>query len=154
MEANKKLAGTMETRLASIGRRVDRLVESAQSALNQSGEPLQKELDRVEEHLSASRAQIRQDLARTRDDFSTAVEDELGIWKSRLEELNLQRALGTMEVRERVTPVLEQASIKLDQARRALRDLSDDEFEEGLTKSVKESLVELRSEIATAEELS
>jgi hypothetical protein len=154
MEANKKLAGTMETRLASIGRRVDRLVESAQSALNQSGEPLQKELDRVEEHLSASRAQIRQDLARTRDDFSTAVEDELGIWKGRLEELNLQRALGTMEVRERVTPVLEQASIKLDQARRALRDLSDDEFEEGLTKSVKESLVELRSEIATAEELS
>ena len=154
MEANKKLAGTMETRLASIGRRVDRLVESAQSALNQSGEPLQKELDRVEEHLSASRAQIRQDLARTRDDFSTAVEDELGIWKGRLEELNLQRALGTMEVRERVTPVLEQASIKLDQARRALRDLSEDEFEDGLTKSVKESLVELRSEIVTAEELS
>jgi len=154
MEANKKLAGTMETRLASIGRRVDQLIESAQGALNQSGEPLQKELERVEEHLSASRAQIRQDLARTRDDFSTAVEDELGIWKGRLEELNLQRALGTMEVRERVTPVLEQASIKLDQARRALRDLSDDEFEEGLTKSVKESLVELRSEIATAEELS
>jgi phage-related tail protein len=154
MEANKKLAGTMETRLASIGRRVDRLIESAQSALDQSGEPLQKELERVEEHLSASRAQIRQDLARTRDDFSTAVEDELGIWKGRLEELNLQRALGTMEVRERITPVLEQASIKLDQARRALRDLSEDEFEEGLTKSVKESLVELRSEIATAEELS
>ena len=154
MEANTKLAGTMETRLASIGRRVDRLVESAQSALDESGEPLQKELKRVEEHLSATRAQIRQDVARTRDDFSTAVEDELGIWKGRLEELNLQRALGTMEVRDRVTPVLEQASIKLDHARRALRDLSEDEFEEGLTKSVEESLVELRSEIATAEEFS
>jgi hypothetical protein len=154
MDANKKLTGKMETRLASIGRRIDRLIESAQSALDESGEPLQKELKRVEEHLSATRAQIRQDVARTRDDFSTAVEDELGIWKGRLEELNLQRALGTMEVRERITPVLEQASIKLDQARRALRDLSEDEFEEGLTKSVKESLVELRSEIATAEELS
>ena len=153
MEANKKLAGTMETRLASIGRRVDRLIDSAQSALDESGEPLQKELERVEEHLSATRAQIRQDVARTRDDFSTAVEDELGIWKGRLEELNLQRALGTMEVRERITPVLEQASIKLDQARRALRDLSEDEFEDGLTKSVKESLVELRTEMATAEEL-
>ena len=154
MEANKKSAGTMETRLASIGRRVDRLIESAQSALDESGEPLQKELKRVEEHLSATRAQIRQDVARTRDDFSTAVEDELSIWKGRLEELNLQRALGTMEVRDRVTPVLEQASIELDHARRALRDLSEDEFEDGLTKSVKESLVELRSEIATAEELS
>jgi hypothetical protein len=71
-----------------------------------------------------------------------------------LEELNLQRALATMEVRDQVTPVLEQASIKLDHARRALRDLSEDEFEEGLTKSVEESLVELRSEIATAEEFS
>ena len=109
---------------------------------------------RVEEHLWVSRAQIRQDFARTRDDFAAAVENELDVWRGRLDELNLQKALGTMEVRDRLTPILKCASLTMDHAKQALHDLSEDEFEEGLTKSVQESLGDLRSEMAAAEEFS
>ena len=154
MKAKKRAAGTMETRLASIGRRVDRLIEGTHNAIDRRGEPFQKERRRIEGHLSVSRAQIRQDLARTSDDFAAAVETELDVWRGRLDELNLQKALGTMEVRDRLTPILERASLTMDHARQALDDLSEDEFEEGLTKSVQESLKDLRSEMAAAEEFS
>jgi len=154
MKATKTDAVTMEERLASIGRRVDRLIEGSQRAIDRKGEPFQKELKRIEDHLSLSRAQIRQDLARTRNDFATAVEAELDVWRGRLEELNLQKTLGTMELRDRVTPVLERASLAMEQAKRAMQDLSEDDFEEGLTKSIQERLGELRSEITTAEEFS
>ena len=154
MKGTRKDSGTMEARLASIGRRVDRLIEGTHNAVDRRSESFQKERLRVEKHLSVSRAQIRQDLARTRNDFATAVENELDVWRGRLDELNLQKALGTMEVRDRLTPILERASLTMDHARQALHDLSEDEFEKGLTKSVQESLGDLRSEIAAAEEFS
>ena len=154
MKATRKDAGTMEVRLASIGRRVDRLIKGTHDALGWRSEPFQKERLRVEEHLSVSRAQIGQDLARTRNDFAAAVENELDVWRGRLDELNLQKALGTMEVRDRLTPILERASLTMDHAKQALHDLTEDEFEEGLTKSVQESLGDLRSEMAAAEEFS
>jgi len=154
MKATRRDAGTMEARLASIGRRVDHLIKGTHDALDRRSEPFQKERRRVEEHLSVSRAQIRADLARTRGDFAAAVENELDVWRGRLDELNLQKALGTMEMRDRLTPVLERASITMDHAKRALHELSEDEFEEGLTKSVQESLGDLRSEMAAAKEFS
>ena len=101
MKGTRKDSGTMETRLASIGRRVDRLIKGTHNAVDRRSEPFQKERLRVEEHLSVSRAQIRQDLARTRNDFATAVENELDVWRGR-DELHLQKALGAMEGRDRL----------------------------------------------------
>lgn len=154
MKATQHKIGTMEARLARIGAQVDRLLEGSSDAFGRTGERFQKELKRIDEHLSVTRAQIKQDLARTRDDFVRAVDDELVVWKGRLEELNLQRSLGTTEMKDRMTPLLERASEASDRVRQGLRDLSEESFEEDLAESIRECLKELRSELADAEELS
>lgn len=154
MKTTKQKADSMEARLARIGARIDRLSEEAKGTLDRTGKRFETEFKRIDEHFSASRAQIKQDVAHTRDDFVTAVEDELDVWRGRLEDLSVQKRLGTMELRDRMGPVLERASITMDHVQRALRDLSEDSFEEGFAESIQKSLENLRSEMAEAEEFS
>lgn len=76
-------------------------------------------------------------------------------WKGRLEELRVQAALGSMEVRDRVAPLLARIEGAVSDVERLLDDLGQAEIvdEEGLTKEIRGAMATLAAEIESANEL-
>lgn len=150
-------ASNMEQRLAAIGKRIDRLLESAgvNGTIETARSGLSGELKRMEDHFAAAKAQIRQDLAVTRTDLADAFREELDVWKARSDDLRVQVALGEMELRDRTAPVLEAIDSTIGRIRRDVDELAHAHVvdEEALTRSVEDSMKSLRSEVAAAEEL-
>lgn len=150
-------ASNMEQRLASIGKRIDRLLESAgvNGTIGTARSGLSAELKRMDEHFAAAKAQIRQDLAVTRSDLAGAFREELDVWKARTDDLRVQVALGEMELRDRAVPMLEAIDSTIGRIRRDVDELAHPHVvdEEALARSVEDCLKLLRTEIAAAEEL-
>jgi type I site-specific restriction endonuclease len=148
---------SVERRLGQIGRSVDELIQKwhTSDAASELRDDVKKELKRIDEQIAATRAQVGQDLATTRQDLAEAFREELDVWKARLEELDVQATLARMDLRDRVAPILRRVDAKLSHIRKDVEDLAEGEIvdEEGLSLSIQESMAGLRAEIEEVDEM-
>lgn len=81
--------------------------------------------------------------------------DELTTWRGRLDQLHVQAALGAMEARDRVVPLLDRIEAAVREVEGLFEDFGDGEVldEEGLSKEVRAAMATLGKEIDAAEEL-
>ena len=92
---------------------------------------------------------IGDDIAVTRDDVIAVVREELDVLRARLEELVVQAALGRMELRDRLAPLLRRVDAELSRIRRDVEDLErvDVVDEEELGYTIRKSMAGLRKDI-------
>jgi chromosome segregation ATPase len=156
MKTQERVRPSAEQKLGTIGKSIDEWLEQskmAETAVTVRDEIL-KELKRIDKQLAAARAQIDQDLATTRKDFAEAVRAELEVWKKRVQELDVQAALGRMELRDRVRPVIDRIEVHLARIRRDIEKLeADAPDEETTTASIQTSMKDLRKEIKAVDEI-
>jgi hypothetical protein len=74
------------------------------------------------EELKARIDELESQQDRLRDDLSRAQMDE---WEGRLDDVGLQMHLGTMELRDRLDPIVEQARRQIADARARIEDGSE-----------------------------
>ena len=100
-------------------------------------------------------ARIGEDIAVTRDDVIAAFREELDVWKARLEELVVQAALGRMELRDRLAPILRRVDAELTRIRKDLEELEKAEVvdEEELGYSIRKSMTGLRKDIEEVDKM-
>ena len=98
---------------------------------------------------------IGEDIAVTRDDVIAALRAELDIWKARLDELVVQAALGRMELRDRVAPLLRRVDAELTRIRKDVEELEKVEVvdEEELGYSIRKSMAGLRRDIEEIDQM-
>jgi cob(I)alamin adenosyltransferase len=144
-----KSVPSAELRFGQIGKAIDELLDKSSSAAADVREDIAKELERIDGRLSAARAQVGQDVAFTRDDLVEALRKELDVWKTRVDELKVQTALGLMEVNDRLAPHLHRVEATISRIRRDVEELADAEMvdEEGLGYSIKISMTGLREDL-------
>lgn len=157
MKTQKSVHPSAERKLGEIGRSIDDLLERSRmmdAAVRVRAE-IVKELKRIDEQVTTTRARIDRDVAVTRKDFIDALRAELDVWKARLQELDVQAALGRMEVRDRLNPVLRHIESELAGIKKDVEALAETDSggEEALTRSIERSMKSLRKEIETADEL-
>jgi hypothetical protein len=74
------------------------------------------------EELKARIDELESEQGKLRDDLSRAQMDE---WEGRLDDVGLQVHLGTMDLRDRIDPILEQARNQIAEARSRIDDGSE-----------------------------
>jgi hypothetical protein len=121
-----------EKRLGALGRSIDELLEKSRIARTvvEVRDEIATELKRVDRRYAAVRAQIDQDLAATKEDLVEAFNEELDVWKGRMEELEVQATLGRMELRDLLVPALGRLDAKLTRIRKEVDRLDMDEIDE------------------------
>ena len=146
-----------ERKLGQIGRSIDELLTKSRTAETAAEvrDNVVKELKRIDKQIAATRAQIGQDLATTREDLVEALHKELDVWKVRLEELDVQAALGRMELQDRLAPIVRRVDATLARVRRDVEELAEAEIvdEEELGYSIQKAMTDLRKEIEEVDEM-
>ena len=141
-----------ERKFAEVGRSIDDLLQESRAThtARDVRDEMLRELRRIDNQLSPTWAQVGKDLAFTRDDIVEALQKELGVWKGRVEELDVQATLGRMELRDRLAPILRRVEAKLSRIGRDVEAMAEAQVvdEEDLGYSIMKSVTSLRRDIA------
>jgi hypothetical protein len=96
-------------------------------------------------------------LGRSIDEVMAGAPDvtDPAFWKAKADELEVQTALGRMELRDRLVPLMKRIQSELQKLSADIEQLSDTEpiHEQALSEAVQESLRTLSTEMPSAEEL-